>query len=301
MHMRKLAVILFALAAATSPLGNAAPARPAKAGPPAVAAPLPVREASFAADVCRLIENRSRWRGIDVHFIARLIHAESRFSPDAVSPAGAQGIAQFIPSTARLRKLDDPFDPAAALTASIDYLSELQTTFGNLGLAAVAYNAGEGAARRFAAGGGIPWETETYVLAITGRPAADWRDPAARHDIPRIDAQQPFAKACPGHVARPGRVRIAAPASAGPRQPWGAQVAEHFSQAVALRIYQRLKGRFPQSVGTPDPMLVPVRNRSMGTRTRHAARIGAASQVQARRICQALAARAIACMVRKTP
>lgn len=278
--------------------GSTAHARPVKARA-AVVAPIPVREKTFAADVCRLIGNRARWRGIDPHFIARLIHTESRFSPSAVSPAGALGIAQFIPSTARLRKLDDPFDPAAALTASVDYLAELKTQFGNLGLAAVAYNAGEGAARRFVAGGGIPWETENYVLAITGRPAEEWRTPAARFDIPRIDKRQPFGEACPDHVAKPGKVRIAAPQAR--RQPWGVQVAEHFSRTAAVGIYNRLRSRFPSSVSRAAPMVVAVRNRSLGTRIRHAARIGAPNQDEAIRICRELQARNVACLVRKTP
>ncbi len=289
-----------ALLAAQVAAGPAVHARPVKAKPPAAAAPLPAREASFAADVCRLIENRSRWRGIDPHFIARLIHTESRFSPNAVSPAGAQGIAQFIPSTASLRNLANPFDPATALTASIDYLAELAVSFGNLGLAAVAYNAGEGAARRFVAGGGIPWETENYVITITGRPAEQWREAAARHPIPPIHDTAPFADACPDHVARPGRVRIAAPAL-GERKPWGVQVAEHFSQGTAIRIYQRLQRSFPGEAASRPPMLIPVRNRSMGTRLRHAALIGADSQSEAQRICQSLQARAVACIVRKTP
>lgn len=276
-----------------------AAAKPVSSKPEPVKAPLPVREQTFANDVCRLIENRARWRGIDVHFIARLIHAESRFSPSAISPAGAQGIAQFIPSTARLRNLEDPFDPATALTASIDYLAELKTRFGNLGLAAVAYNAGEGAAARYLAGGGIPYETENYVLTITGRPAADWRNRSARFAIPRIANSQPFSTACPEHVAKPGRVRIAAPQA--PRQPWGVQVAEHFSRTTALRIYKKLQGRFPATVANSPPMLIPVRNRSLGTRTRHAARIGATSQSAALDICRQLQARSIACMVRKTP
>ena len=289
-----------ALLAAQFLAGPAVHARPVKAKPPPAASPLPVRETSFAADVCRLIENRSRWRGINPHFIARLIHTESRFSPNAISTAGAQGIAQFIPSTARLRNLANPFDPATALTASIDYLAELTATFGNLGLAAVAYNAGEGAARRFVAGGGIPWETENYVITITGRPAEQWREAVARHPIPPIHDTAPFADACPDHVARPGRVRIAAPAL-GERKPWGVQVAEHFSQGAAIRIYQRLQRNFPSEAASRPPMLIQVRNRSMGTRLRHAALIGADSQAEALRICQSLQARAMACIVRKTP
>jgi hypothetical protein len=140
----------------------------------------------------------------------------------------------------------------------------------------VAYNAGEGAAARYLAGGGIPYETENYVLTITGRPAQDWRDRSARFAIPRIARNQPFTTACPEHVAKPGRVRIAAPMAA--RQPWGVQVAEHFSRTTALRIYKKLQGRFPATVANSPPMLIPVRNRSLGTRTRHAARIGANSQ-----------------------
>jgi hypothetical protein len=290
-----LAVCLCLLVISAMPVA----ARPVSGKPDPVKAPLPVREQTFASDVCRLIENRAKWRGIDVHFIARLIHTESRFSPSAISPAGAQGIAQFIPSTARLRKLADPFDPATALTASIDYLAELKGRFGNLGLAAVAYNAGEGAAARFVAGRGIPYETENYVLTITGRPAQDWRDrigplcdtahrwfQAVRHRLPRARG-------------KPGRVRIAAPQA--PRQPWGVQVAEHFSRASAVRIYNRLQSRFPGSVSGKPPMLIPVRNRSFGTRLRHAARIGAHSQAAAQDICRQLQARSIACLVRKTP
>jgi hypothetical protein len=275
-------------------------ARPVSSKPDPVKAPLPVREQTFASDVCRLIENRARWRGIDVHFIARLIHTESRFSPSAISPAGAQGIAQFIPSTARLRNLADPFDPATALTASIDYLAELKGRFGNLGLAAVAYNAGEGAAARFVAGRGIPYETENYVLTITGRPAQDWRDRSARFAIPRIAGSRPFTTACPEHVAN--RAVCASP------RPWqrasrGACRLQSISHAPrALRIYKRLQGRFPGSVsGNSPPMLIPVRNRSFGTRLRHAARIGAHSQAAAQDICRQLQARSIACLVRKTP
>ncbi len=280
--------------------GPAVHARPVKAKPPPAASPLPVRETSFAADVCRLIENRSRWRGINPHFIARLIHTESRFSPNAISPAGAQGIAQFIPSTARLRNLANPFDPATALTASIDYLAELTATFGNLGLAAVAYNAGEGIARRFVAGGGIPWETENYVITITGRPAEQWREAAARHPIPPIHDAARFADACPDHslpvpagCASP-RPRSASASPGGSR--WRTSLARR-----RIRIYQRLQRNFPSEAASRPPMLIQVRNRSMGTRLRHAALIGADSQAEALRICQSLQARAMACIVRKTP
>ena len=76
-----------------------------------------------------------------------MIWQESRFQPGVVGPrtrsgGGAQGIAQFMPRTAAERGLLDPFDPVQALPKSAEFLRELADQFGNLGLAAAAYNAG---------------------------------------------------------------------------------------------------------------------------------------------------------------
>ena len=68
----------------------------------------------------------------------RLIWRESRFNPSAVSPKGAQGIAQFMPGTAGERGLLDPLNPVQALPKSAEFLAELRSQFGNLGLAAAA-------------------------------------------------------------------------------------------------------------------------------------------------------------------
>ncbi len=275
-----------------------ASARPVKTGVKPVQAPLTVSADAFASDVCRLMENRSSWRGINPHFIARLINAESRFSPNAVSPAGAQGIAQFIPGTAKRRGLADPYDPAAALTASIDFLAHLKYRFGNLGLAAVAYNAGEGAAIRFIAGGGVPLETENYVFSITGRVVEDWRKPDARHPIPKIDKLRSFTAACLQFVRKPGRIRLAAPAA--PRQPWGVLISESFSRSTAVRTFNRVRRNFPADLRETPPMIVGVRNLSMGARRRYSARIGAATRKQAANICSSLRARSVVCIVGKT-
>lgn len=275
-----------------------ASARPVKTGVKPVRAPLAIAEATFARDVCRLIENRSRWRGIDPHFIARLINAESRFSPNAVSPAGAEGIAQFIPGTAKRRGLENPFDPAAALTASIDFLAHLKVRFGNLGLAAVAYNAGEGAASRLISGGGIPLETENYVYSITGRAAEAWRKPDARHAIPKIASRKSFSDACPELVRKPGRIRLAAKSAA--RQPWGVLISESFSRNSAVRTFNRIRKKFPAGLRNRAPMIVSVRNLSMGARRRYSARIGATSRKQAADICTSLRARSVICIVRRT-
>ena len=131
--------------------------------------------AALSVDACRLIDRVARANDIPGDYIARLISVESGFSPTAVSPKGAQGIAQFMPETARLRGLADPFEPGPALKAAIEYLSELRHRFGNLGLAAAAYNAGERRVKALIAGtSSLPLETRNYVFAITGRQIEDW-------------------------------------------------------------------------------------------------------------------------------
>jgi soluble lytic murein transglycosylase-like protein len=97
-----------------------------------------------ADDICRSLEQAAAENGLPVEFFARVIWQESRFNARAVSPKGASGIAQFMPQTASWHGLADPFDPIEALRHSAGYLRELRDRFGNLGLAAAAYNAGPG-------------------------------------------------------------------------------------------------------------------------------------------------------------
>jgi soluble lytic murein transglycosylase-like protein len=113
------------------------PAGPIEPQPPAANPPT-------ADDICRTLEQAAAENGVPVEFFARVIWQESRFNARAVSPKGAAGIAQFMPQTASWHGLADPFDPVEALRHSANYLRELRDQFGNLGLAAAAYNAGPG-------------------------------------------------------------------------------------------------------------------------------------------------------------
>src|SRR5262249_10047145 len=142
--------------------------------------PEPALPTSTSVSICLLLESAAQAHGLPFEFFARLIWQESRFKPNAVGPMTrhgqrAQGIAQFMPATASERGLFDPFNPVAALPKSAEFLEELHAQFGNLGLAAAAYNAGPGRVRDWLAGrGGLPAETRNYVIAITGRSADDW-------------------------------------------------------------------------------------------------------------------------------
>ena len=101
------------------------------------------RETDAREAMCLMIESAARSHGLPLEFFARVIWQESRFQPDAVGPLTrsgerAQGIAQFMPGTAAERRLLDPFDPVQALPKSAEFLNELRSQFGNLGLAAAA-------------------------------------------------------------------------------------------------------------------------------------------------------------------
>jgi len=91
--------------------------------------------------VCQTLQSAAQLNDLPLEFLTRLIWQESRFDAHAISPAGARGIAQFMPGTAAWIGLANPFDVADAITKSAELLRSLKSQFGNLGLAAAAYNA----------------------------------------------------------------------------------------------------------------------------------------------------------------
>ena len=102
-----------------------------------------------------------------MNLLAAQLYAESNFNPFARSPAGAQGIAQFMPGTAQSYGLDNPFDVEAAIMAQAHLMRDLLDRFKTAPLALAGYNAGAGAVARY---GGIPPypETRAYVAKIIG-------------------------------------------------------------------------------------------------------------------------------------
>jgi cell wall-associated NlpC family hydrolase len=108
--------------------------------------------------------------GVDPSLLAAVASQESGFDAGAVSPAGAEGLMQFMPSTAQGLGVD-PLDPASSVNGAARYLSGLQDRFGSTALALAAYNAGPGAVSRY---GGIPpyAETQSYVRSVLGKAEA---------------------------------------------------------------------------------------------------------------------------------
>ena len=128
-----------------------------------------------ADDICRALEQSAAENALPVEFFARVIWQESRFDARPISPKGAEGIAQFMPRTASWHGLADLFDPIEALRHSAAYLRELVDQFGNLGLAAAAYNAGPGRVSAWLINHrALPAETHNYVALVTGWTADEW-------------------------------------------------------------------------------------------------------------------------------
>lgn len=113
-----------------------------------------------------LIEQAARRHHLDAALLAAVVHVESGGNPQAVSPAGAQGLTQLIPATAQRFGVNDPFDPVQSLDGAARYLRGLLGQFGgDVSKALAAYNAGEGNVKKY---GGIPpfAETQAYVPAV---------------------------------------------------------------------------------------------------------------------------------------
>lgn len=140
--------------------GGAAPSASQPASPASLPQWVPAR---YRATI--LVASASE--GVPPLLLAALLQSESGFDPRAVSPVGAQGIAQFMPATAAGMGLLDPFDPVQAIPAAARFLAaNLRQFGGSVPMALAAYNAGPGAVRRY---GGVPpyAETRAYVARIT--------------------------------------------------------------------------------------------------------------------------------------
>jgi hypothetical protein len=181
--------------------------------------------------ICQTISDAAGANGLPVGFLARLLWTESGFRSAATSPAGAAGVAQFMPRTAAERGLSDPRDPFQAIHHAARLLLDLDREFGNLGLAAAAYNAGAARVAKWLQGlATLPIETRLYVLAITGRPPEDWASLraslyAASYPLPGLDC----LNANSGAARRDAAVEATAPLPI-----FQAQLDGHLANAIAL-------------------------------------------------------------------
>jgi hypothetical protein len=112
-----------------------------------------------------IIASMAETHGVDPMLVRALIRVESGDQPAARSNKGAMGLMQLMPSTARLYKVRNPYDPKANIAAGVQHLKSLLDRYATVDLALAAYNAGEAAVKKF---NGIPpyRETRDYVSRI---------------------------------------------------------------------------------------------------------------------------------------
>jgi soluble lytic murein transglycosylase-like protein len=276
---------------ARAPAGEAAPS---PADPDAVEQPSPQpapREPPTPSPVsiCQVLALAATANELPVAFFTRLIWQESRFNPNAVSRAGALGVAQFMPGTARMRGLDDPFDPFAAIAKSAELLRDLRGQFGNLGLAAAAYNAGPGRVRDWLVGRrGLPGETRAYVRIITGRSAEEWvtgkRSETELPDADNVSCEQLISGEFPPPTAPPR----AAPAKPEVVKPWGVELVGGPTQARALAAYRDLQRKYATILADREPHLV-IRG-VIGDMGAARVRVGTDTRDEANKLCAELRA-----------
>ncbi|WP_183807291.1 lytic transglycosylase domain-containing protein [Mycoplana azooxidifex] len=257
-----------------------------------------VRTDTYNRDICVAMESYARLNALPPDYFARLIWRESLFRPDAVSPKGAEGIAQFMPGTARLRGLDNSFHALHALDKSAEYLADLRDRYGNLGLAAAAYNAGEAGLNTFLATGRLPFETRAYVMAITANTAEQWKDdPPETLDL-TLEKDKPFQEACVA-LADSRRMREIVFPDEGVWAPWGVQLAAHFSKPAAHRLFMMAVERLPAPIRAEKPLIQRERHARFGARPRYTARIGRQSRAEADDLCNDIRKAGGACIVFK--
>jgi hypothetical protein len=272
----------------------------------AVPPPKPTElESDTRESICLMIESAAREANLPLEFFARVIWQESRFRSDAVGPVTrsgqrAQGIAQFMPGTASERGLLDPFNPVQALPKSAEFLAELREQFGNLGLAAAAYNAGPRRVQEWLAGTGpMPQETRSYVLSITGSTVEDWakagKGGKQPERIPTSSCRELMAllKQAPNPFIAGLEQRVTLAAG----KVWGVQLAAGFSRDKALAMYGRAVARLSSVIGDRDPSILTSRMRSRGPALFYQVRFGADTRGEADDLCNRIRKAGGACFV----
>jgi soluble lytic murein transglycosylase-like protein len=284
--MRRLRALLIALSLAQPLLFGSAGA-----------AEVPTR-----SSLCLMLEAAARTNDLPLAFFARVIWRESRFDPQAVGPptrtgTHAEGIAQFMARTAADRGLPDPFDPVQALPKAAEYLHDLRQEFGNLGLAAAAYNAGPARVHGWLDGARtMPEETRRYVQAITGRSVDEWaKAGTVTMVVPKEDCLTLVASLREG--AGGFFYDLENRVTAALAKPWGVELAAGFSRTHVLAAYSRLMGNLSSLIGSHDPIVSRTTLRSRGTRPLYQARIGADTRLAANTICGKIQRAGEACFV----
>lgn len=244
------------------------------------------------ARICDLIESSAKENDLPPPFLARLIWKESRFDPGFVARTGERGIAQFQPGLAFKLGLRDSFDAEQAIPALANYLGELRGRFGNIGLAAAAWETGEEkVAKWLDKGGFLPIRTEDYLLAVLGDLPIVYRK-ATEVTVPPLQEGRDFAESCPAISELADTILL----NDADRPAWGAQVAGHFNRATAMKQWELLKEQHPTLLRNQQPTVFSARSH-LGRNRIYVVQIGAENQAEAKAFCDRMRTEGGACVV----
>jgi hypothetical protein len=287
---------IFAQSAVSSPQGvsaDSAHSIPTQASP-RESAGAEVRPSVDA--ICEAITSAAARNTLPLAFFSRLIWQESRFDPLVVSSKGARGIAQFMPATAAWRGLQNPFDPMEAIAKAAQLLDELRREFGNIGLAAAAYNAGSGRVRQWLARRQtLPRETQQYVRVVTGQSAEEWR--ASAPATPELASSTDIP--CRPNEDAPATGPTAETSAAAPalRFDWAVQLAGSSSRTRAALASTELKRKYAALLAGREPLLVETK--LSGGISWYRVRIGAEDLERANDLCAHLRGAGANCLVQR--
>lgn len=263
--------------------------------------------AGLPADtLCNELGSTALQNDLPAQFFTRLIWQESRFDTSSVSRAGAQGIAQFMPATARERKLANPFEPIQALHEAARLLKELRTQFGNLGLAAAAYNAGPHRVREWLAGlGHLSRETRDYVQTVTGRRVEEWAASSASDNAAVPAGSNPCSEIAGLISERQARLAAPLPVSTSRASAlgqavsaaWDLQLIGDSSEVRALSAYRELQKRFPEILRDRDPLVL--RTPANGPASWYRVRVVEKSLQGANALCTRLKSAGGTCLIQR--
>jgi hypothetical protein len=237
------------------------------------AAPTAPTPAAAPNVICRALEHDAAENELPVEFFARVIWQENRFNV----PKGAQGIAQFI----------------EALKNSARYLRDLKARFGNLGLAAAAYNAGPEVVTAWLTNHQpLPGETRNYVAIITGWTADEW---ASANPPKTSETTIPKGVPCTrlaNLILAPKEQRTAAYV---PR--WGMQLTANWSESKAWATYRLIQKQYAALLGDREPIVIRSRGIGLGHEMRYNVRIADDDRAYLEELCRKLIAAGGACVV----
>ena len=253
-----------------------------------------------ASSICEVIESAAAANGLPFEFFAQVIWQESRFRSDSVGPIThtgqrAQGIAQFMPMTAAERLLHDPFDPIQALPKSAEFLRELWAQFGNLGLAAAAYNAGPQRVRDWLAGKRtLPSETQLYVRNVTGRSMQEWVRLDQNFLTVTVSKEMPCVQTMKLAARSQSSPSVVQPK---PASYWGVQLLGDRSEIKAVVAYRQLQRKHEAILGSYEPVIIRTTIKVSAAPIWTRVRVDANSREAAQTLCLRLRAAGESCLV----